>query len=187
MSAVMVYEAVEQQRRIALRQADHGPGVHELGAAGGDVRARGHDAGRHRGVQREDLILLRFLDEHLLHLLHFVRILVGEVLGLAEVLVQVVEFEHLVVERVGIGCAEGLPRRAVDLGAQQPAFVIQGPLAHHLEILGLVPGRLLGVLFVKRVGEARALDRRLLDAVHVFGCGDAADLEDGRHDINDVA
>ena len=50
---------VEQHRRIALRQADHGPGVNKLRAAGGDVRARGHDARRHRSVQREDLILLR--------------------------------------------------------------------------------------------------------------------------------
>ena len=48
----------------------------------------------------------------------------GDVLGLAEVLVQVVEFEHLIVERVGIGSAKGLPRRSVHLGAEQPAFVI---------------------------------------------------------------
>ena len=105
---------------------------------------------------------------------------------MAEVLVQVVEFEHLVVERVGIGGAEGLPRGAVHLGAQQPAFVIQGPLAHHLEVLGLVPGRFLGVLGIEGVGEARAFDGRLLDAVHRFGRGDAGDLEDGRHHVNDV-
>ena len=178
--------AVEDKRGIALRQAGHGPGVHELGAAGGDVRTRGHDARGHGGVHREDLIFLPFRDEHLLQLLHFVRILVGDVPGLAEVLVQVVEFEDLVVERVGIGGAEGLPRRAVHLGAQQPAFVIQGPLAHHLEILGLVPGRFPGVLLVKRVGEARAFDGFLLDAVHGFGCGDAADLKEGGHHVDDV-
>ena len=177
---------VEQERRITLRQADHRPGIDELGAAGGDVRTRGDDARGHRGVHREDLILLRLRDEHLLHLLHLVRILVGDVLGLAEVRVQVVEFEHLVVERVGIGGAEGFPRRAVHLGAEQPAFVIQRPLAHHLEVLGLVARRFLGVFRVKRVGEARALDRRLLDAVHRFGRRDAGDFEDRRHDVNDM-
>jgi hypothetical protein len=69
--------------------------------------------------------------------------------GLVEVLVQVVELEHLVVERVGIGGAEGLPGRAVDLGAQQPALVVERPLAHHLEVLGLVARRRLGVLLSK--------------------------------------
>ena len=99
-------------------------GVDELGAAGGDVRTRGHQAACHRGVHREDLELLRLLDEQLLHLLDLVGVLVGDVLGLAEVGGEVVELEHLVVERVGIGGAEGLPRRTVDFGAQEPPFVI---------------------------------------------------------------
>ena len=60
---------VEQERRIALRQANHGPGVNELGTAGGDVRTRCNDARSHRGIQREDLIFLRLGDEHMLHLL----------------------------------------------------------------------------------------------------------------------
>ena len=111
---------------------------------------------------------------------------VGDVLGLAEVGVQVVEFEHLVVERVGIGGAEGLPRRAVHLGAEQPAFVIQRPLAHHLEILGLVLRRCLGVFRVKGIGEARAFDRRLFDAVYRFGRGNAGDFKDSGHHIDDV-
>ncbi len=177
---------VEEQRRIALRQADHRLGIDELGAAGGDVRTRGDDARGDRGVHREDLILAGFLDEELLQLLHLVGEFVGDVLRLAEVLVQVVEFEHLIVERVGIRRAEGLPRRAVHLGAEQPAFVIERILAHHLEILGLVPRRLLGVFRVKGVGETRAFDGCLLDAVHRGGCRDAGDLEDGRHHVNDV-
>ena len=161
-------------------------GVHELGAAGGDVRTRGDDARRHRSIHREDLILLRFLDEHRLQFLHPVRILGGEVLGLAEILVQVVELEHLVVEWIGIGRAKGFPGCAVHLGAQQPAFVIQRPLAEHLEILGFVPGGRLGVLRVKGVGEAYALDRRLFDAVHRLGSIDAGDLQQGGHDIDDM-
>ena len=113
--------------------------------------------------------------------------LVGEVLGLTEVLVQVVEFEDLVVQRIGIGGAHDLPWRAVHLCAQQPAFVIQGPLAEHLEILGLVSRRCLGVLLVEGIGQARAFERCLFDAIHHLGRGNAADLEDGGHDIVDVA
>jgi hypothetical protein len=48
-------------------------------------------------------------------------------LALVEVLGQVVELEHLVVERIRLGRFERLPRRAIDLGAQQPAVVIQRP------------------------------------------------------------
>ena len=99
-------------------------GIDELAAAGGDVRARRDDAGRHRGIHREDLVFLGLLDEQLLHLLHLVGILVGDVLGLAEVLGQIVKFQHLVVERVRVGRTERLPRRAVDLGAEQPAVIV---------------------------------------------------------------
>ena len=107
-------------------------------------------------------------------------------MGLAEVLGEVVEFEHLVVERVRIGGAEGFPRRAVDLGAEQPAFMIERPLAHHFEILGLVAGRGLGVFLLEGVGEAGAFDRGLLDAVHGFRSGNAGGFEDGRDDVDDV-
>jgi len=114
-------------------------GVDELGAAGGDIRPRRHDAGRHRSIQREHLILLRFADEGLLHLLHLLGVLGGQVGGLAEIVVEVVELQGLVVERIGVGRAEGVPGGPVDLGAQQPALVVEGPLTHHLEVLALVP------------------------------------------------
>ena len=169
-----------------MRQADHRARVHELRTAGGDVRTRRHDAGTDRGVHRKDLIFLRFRDEHLLHLFYFVLIVRRDVLGLAEVLVEVIELEHLVVERVGIGGSHDFPWRAVNLGAQQPAFMIQGPLAKHLEVLRLVPGWFPGVLGVEGVGEARAFNGRLLDTVHRFGRGDAGYLEEGRHHVDDV-
>jgi hypothetical protein len=74
-----------------------------------------------------------------------------------------------------------------DAAAEQRDLVIKGVLTHHLEILGLVRRRCLGVLRVKGVGQARALDRALLDAVHGLVGRDAADLEEGGDDINDVA
>jgi len=139
--------------------------VDELRAAGGDVWARRDDACRHRRVQRKDLVLLRFGDEHLLQFLDFLRVLGREVLGLAEVRGQVEELQHLVVQRIWIGRAVGLPGRAIDLGAQEPAVVVQRPLAHHLKVLGRVLRGCFGVSGIERIGEAGALDWRLLDAV----------------------
>ena len=59
----------------------------------------------------------------------------------------------------------------IDFGAGDPAVVIDGVVAHHLEVLGLVRGRRVGVGLVERVGEAHALDRLLLDAVDLSGAG----------------
>ncbi len=128
--------AVEQERGIALRQTNHRMGVNKLRAAGGNVWTRGHDAGRHRGIQREDLIFLRLRKELLAQLRDLLRMLCGDVIGLGEVGGQVIELEHLVVERIRVGRAESLPGRAVDLGAEQPAVVVERPLTHHLEVLG---------------------------------------------------
>ena len=117
----------------------------------------------------EHLVLLGLREEHRPHFLDFLRVLRGDVLGLAEVRFQVVELEYLVVQRIRVGRTEGIPWHAIDLGAHQPAVMVNRPLAHHLEVLGLVPRRRLGVVRVEGVGEARALDRLLLYAVDVFG------------------
>ena len=177
---------VQQEGRVALRQSHHRPCIDELRATGGDVRARGDDPRRHRGIQREDLVLLGFLDELLAQLRHLLRMLCGDVVGLAEILGQVVELEHLVVQRIRVRRSESLPGCAVDLGAEQPAIVIQRPLAHHLEVLGLVARRYLCIGGVEGVEEAGALDGRLFDAVDLIGRGDAGGLEDRRHDIDHV-
>ena len=177
---------IQQEGRITLRESHHRPGVDELRAAGSDVRARGDDPRRHRGIQREDLVFLCFRDELLAQFRHLLRMLGGDVVGLAEVPGQVVELEHLVVQGVGVRHTEGLPGRTVDLCAEQPAVVVQRPLAHHLEVLGLVVRRRLGVGGVEGVEEAGALDRRLLDAVDLLGRGDAGGLEDGGHDVDHV-
>jgi len=92
-------------------------------------------------------------------------VLCGDVIGLVEILAEVIELEDLVVERIRVGRTECLPGRAVDLGAQQPAMVIERPLPHHLEVLGGVPRRRFGIFRVERIGKARTLDRRLLDAI----------------------
>ena len=93
------------------------PGVDELGPPCGDVRARRHEAGRDRGIKRQDLVLLRLLEEQRFKLLDLLRVLRGDVVVLVHVLRQVVELELLLVERVGVRRPEGVPGRAVDLGA----------------------------------------------------------------------
>jgi hypothetical protein len=92
----------------------------------------------------------------------------GDVIGLIPVLPQVIKLEHLIVQRVGIGRAEGFPGRTIDFGAQQPSMVVKRPLAHHLEVLGCVPRWRLGIFGIEGVGEARPLDRSLLDAVNIL-------------------
>ena len=178
--------AVEQEGRITLRESHHRPGVDVLRTAGSDIRARRDDPRGHRGIQREDLVFLRFRDELLSQLRHLLRMLGGDVVGLAEIPGQVVELEHLVVERIRVRLSESLPGCAVDLGAQQPAVVVQRPLAHHLEILGFVARRHFGVGGVEGVEEARAFDERLFDAIDELGRGDAGGLEDSGHDVDHV-
>ena len=155
-------------------------------AAGGDVGPRRHDPRRHRGIEREHLILLGLGNKGRLHLLHLLRVLGGQVGALAEVTLEVVELQHLVVERIRVGRAEGLPRGPVHLGAQQPALVVKRPLAEHLEILGFMARRRLGIFGVKGVGKAGALDRFLGDAIHHVGRLQAGSLKDGRHHVDHV-
>ncbi len=60
-------------------------GLDKLDATGGDVRTRRDDARGDRGIQREDLIRLRFSNKLLLHRVQFVWMWIGNVLRLAEV------------------------------------------------------------------------------------------------------
>ena len=86
------------------------------------------------------LILRRFLPEQFVHLLDLVRILGGDVIELRPVMRNVIQF-------VGKACrilADGpgdIPRRTHDLGASDPAVMIDGMVAHHLEVLRMVSGR----------------------------------------------
>ena len=62
--------------------------------------------------------------------------------------------------------------------------MVDGVVAHHLEVLRLVLRRRVGVRLVEGVGHADALDRALLDAVHDLGGADAGRLQDRRHDVD---
>ena len=57
-------------------------------------------------------------------------------------------------------------------------------VTEHFKILGRVARRNRCVRLVEGIGEAGAFDRRLRDAVHHLGCGNAGGFEDGRHHVD---
>ncbi len=69
---------------------------------------------------------------------------------------------------------------------RHPAFVIDGAVAEHLEVLGGVPGGRVGLGLVPGVHHAHAFDGPLFDAVDRIGRRYAGGFEDGRHDIDDM-
>ena len=131
-------------------------------------------------VERQHLVLDRFLQEQLLQLLELLGVLRGQVVRRAEVLVDVVEFPLVFEER--------MPRLAFPGGAVdrvgQPAVVVDAAVAEDLEVLRLVPVLRLGV--GERVDHAHAFDGRLRRAVHRLGLGQAGRFENGRRDVDDV-
>ena len=94
----------------------------------------------------------------------------------------VVELPDVVVER-GHLLADEQPRRLVP-GHRGPALVVDRAVAEHLEVLRLVALGRGGV--VERVAHARALDRRLLDAVHERRLRQPGRLEHGRRHVDHV-
>jgi len=72
-----------------------------------------------------------------------------------------------------------LPRRPDYFRTGDPAVVIEGVVAHHLEMLGVVRRRRIGIRLVESVGYAHPFHRPSRDAVHHGGSWDARDLEDG--------
>ena len=129
----------------------------------------------------QDVVLDRLLEEQRLHLLDLVGVLVGEVVGEAEVLVHVVELPAVVVE--ALGSRDLRPGFAVDDGGE-PAVVVDAAVAGALVVLGDVPVG--GGAVVERVADAHAGHRRLLVAVDDLRLGHADGVEDRRHDVDEV-
>ena len=102
----------------------------------------------------------------------------GEIHRLGAVLVDVKELPAVLVE-----VAEVDRDRPV-LGRGFPPLVPDAARAQHLVALGVSRRRCRGV--VEAVAHRDARQRSLLHAVHRVGHGDAAALQDGRHDIRAV-
>ena len=131
-------------------------------------------------VNRQHAVALGFLHEQRLQFLELGGVRGGEVGGLAEVLVDVVELPHVLGELVA---RLRLPRRLVH-GGGDPAVAVDGAVAEHLEVLRLVPVRRLGI--VEGVDHADAFHRRLRDAVDRLRLRDVRGFEHGRRDVDDV-
>ena len=112
-------------------------------------------------VERQHVVAGGLDEEEPLQLVQLLGVLLGEVAGLGPVGGAVVELPDVVVEG-DADVAGGLPRRAV-LGDRRPAAVVDAAVAEDLEVLRLVA--LGGGRVVEAVGHARALHRRLGDAV----------------------
>ena len=140
--------------------------------------------------QREHAVALGLLPPQLLELLDLVRVLRGDVVGLREVVGQVVELPADVPVRVPVGVRPELrerrrrhvPREPVGSRRRPPAVLVHAAAAEHLEVLRGVP--LGGLRVVERVEEAGAVHRLLLDPVDRLRLRDAGRLEDGRADVD---
>ena len=112
----------------------------------------------------------------------FLGVLFRQVLGLAEVLGEVVKRPGIL---IGIGRrAQGFPGFPKWHGAGHPAVVEDRAVGRHLEVLGRVPRWDLRV--VERVDHADAFHRLLRYAVEQPWGLNVGGLQDRRHDVNDV-
>ena len=141
----------------------------------------GVDLLQHPVVDGQHLVARRLDQPEPLQLHQLLRVLLGQVPGLAPVLGRVVELPDVVVERGPRGHDPG----RVVLRHGRPPLVVEGTVAHDLEVLRLVPLRRLAV--VEGVKHARAFDRVLLDAFDGDGLGQPRRLEDCRRHVDDVA
>jgi hypothetical protein len=161
--------AAEQQLGVALDQ----------GRPPGQVRV---EALADPVVKRQHVVLGRLDQPEALELMQLVGMLGRQVPGLAPVAGGVVQLPAVVVER---GCLlpDQDPRGLVP-GDRGPALVVDAAVAEHLEVLGLVPVRLLGA--VEGVGHAHPVQRHLLHAVDHGRLGQPGDFQDGGGQVDDV-
>jgi len=145
----------------------------------------GMDAQPDACADREGLVIPGLLEKQRLHRLQPFRLPGGEVLGLREVRLEVVEFPDVLagIPR-GEPRAHGEPRRQRAEGAGEPAVLIDAAAAVIIEILDVLAPW--GLRVSEGIDHAGAVDRVLLEAVDDLGWLDAEDLIDRRHDIVDV-
>ena len=134
-------------------------------------------------VERIHVVLPGLLIPLLLELLQFLGVLVREVVGFGEVLVEVVQFPHVLIEGEGAG---GHPGHAVAVDRHRlPAVLVHRPVAELLVILLGARGRRVGL--VEGIGQADAVHRHLLDAVHLLHELGAGDFQRRGHEVGDEA
>src|SRR5262249_25396022 len=114
------------------------------------------------GIERIDVILPSFNVEGVLKLFEFVRILLDQIVCLAEILVDVLQFPFEII-RIGL-IAAGHPRQPERRRAGHPAILVDSSIANQLEILRAMAGW--SVCVVEGVYEANPFEWFLLRTVH---------------------
>ncbi len=175
----------QEIRCIAVGRTRDFPGVGEHGSAGGEIGTGLNRAGKGGGIHRQHLVPLRFLPEQLFQFLDLRGILGSHIVELSPVLVQVIQLPWPGF-RMLVGRSAVVPGHTHDLGAEDPAIVVDRVVADHLEILGLVRRGCVGVLRVECIHHAHAIHGILLDAVNHLGQRNSGRFEKGRRDVDNV-
>jgi hypothetical protein len=151
----------------------------------GSLAASGR--GRRSSVGRQGIHIVapRLAIEELLQFFQLLRILGGQIVRLAVVLVQIVKFPRILFGAVLIPVGE-----LADLPGQQvarsgpPSVLVNAAVAQHFEVLNLVGAGL--VRMIEAIDHADAFERQLFHAVdHVRKLHAGQFIERGR-DIGDV-
>src|SRR5215469_2546566 len=111
--------------------------------------------------------------------------LCGEVLGLRDVVRDVIQLPDVIVERC-IRVLVVIERSDRMKGDGLPAVVIYSARAEHLEVLRHVPFSLAVPTGRQEVSEARTVDDRLVDAVKSSRNLDRGQLDQRRQDVDSV-
>ena len=135
-------------------------------------------------IEGKNLVLRRLLEEQRPQFFELVRVVFGEVLGLREILVEVVELPLVLVERVFGGLAPADPRQSFRRGVGHPAVVVDALVGDHLEILGAMV--FVGVGAVERRKQARTVEGHLFDTADDRGHRQVRRRQDGRDDVGDM-
>ena len=171
--------------RAELGQARHAAVEMPFGAAGADTRG-GVEQRAQAGPYRVHVIGARLLVKLELQLCQLLGMLAGQVYRLGEIAVQPVQGPYVFV-RVPVGVSRGRGRQPGQARAEyrcHPAIGINAAAAEHFEILlGLACA---GFRIGEGIGQAGAVQRVLLEAIHGLGWADADHVVDGRRDVVDM-
>jgi hypothetical protein len=130
-------------------------------------------------VEGQHVVLGCLRHEAVLQIAQLLRLRGRQIVGLREVLVNVVELPPVLVEARAAGRQ---PRQPAVQASGDPPVVIERPVAEHLEVLC---DSAAGCILVREgVCHADSFDRLLRHAVHLTWFRNPCDFEDSRRDVD---
>ena len=173
---------VLRRRRTCLRNADRRRQVCKPRLAPDVARSQaGICAFGKPVIKREHVVRRRLRNEQVLKLSKLVRLRRGQVVGLRKVFFDVVQLPGVVIKAGGAG---HLPREFPVAAPRDPAVVIDGAVAKHLEVLGDPLALCIGMF--PGVVHRHAFDGALVDTVDFDRLGDTRSLQNGRRNVDHV-